>query len=493
MRILWVPQISSKSINGELLLNTDSNMSFFLNLMQSEFGRCNDVYVAFEYKIPDKFKGMIFASGVKGIFENDERKFTNAYTERFGFDVEYFEKINSLTHFDVVFVNEPTKVIALKNVFKNVKVVSYCHWLAMDNMKEIELRQIEGIIASDIAFFNSNYVITRIFDRYKKLDNIENAEMIKIQPSYVGNECSIKENAKMNIIYNHRLSSDGYYKKAFESLLYVMDNLKEKIKGKDIEMPTVYLTNPSGKALPKEYERPYLKEISLVTKEEYNEFLSSNEILIHLNTFFDSKGMWSMSTVDAACTGNICLLPYKFGYAEIFNSSFAGYCINEKDMARKLYKLLKHKKIEKYATDSYKVSKSENVGRRLNNVLNNLIKRKDEIVVEKPWGSYCVTDKSKTRVEKFLNVKAGESLSLQKHNYKSELWTIVEGEGEVIKGFDLNNLETMKAKEGDAFFICRREYHKVVAKTDMKILEIAGGEIVSESDIERVEDLYGRI
>lgn len=69
MRILWVPQISSKSINGELLLNTDSNMSFFLNLMQSEFGRCNDVYVAFEYKIPDKFKGMIFASGVKGIFE----------------------------------------------------------------------------------------------------------------------------------------------------------------------------------------------------------------------------------------------------------------------------------------------------------------------------------------------------------------------------------------------------------------------------------------
>lgn len=51
-----------------------------------------------------------------------------------------------------MFVNEPTKVIALKNIFKNAKVVSYCHWLAMDNMKEIELRQIEGIIASDIAF-----------------------------------------------------------------------------------------------------------------------------------------------------------------------------------------------------------------------------------------------------------------------------------------------------------------------------------------------------
>lgn len=493
MRILWIPQVSSKSIDGKLLLNTDSNISFFLNLMNSEFGRENDVSIAFEYGIPSEFRKMILCSGVERIFENSRRNFTNAYIERFDFDSEYFERINSINNFDIVFVNEPTKVVAIKNIFKNSKVVSYCHWLAMDNMKEIELRQIEGIIASDIAFFNSNYTIKRILGRYKEFENIENVELVKVQPSYVGKERPIKKNAKMNVIYNHRISSDGYYKKAFESLLYVMDSIEKKLKHKNIEMPVVYLTNPSGKTLPKEYERTYIKEIKLSTKEEYDEFLSSNEVLIHINTFFDSKGMWSMSTVDSACTGNVCLLPYKFGYKEMFDSNFAGYCENEKDMIRKLYKLLKHNKIEKYETESYKANNSENVGRNLNKILNSLMERKKELNVKKPWGSYLVIEKRKRRVKKILNIKAGESLSLQKHNFKNELWTIKEGEGEVIKGISLENLKIKEAKENDAFYISKGEYHKIVAKTDMKILEVSCGKVVSESDIERYEDSYGRV
>ena len=37
MKILWVPQISSLSNTGEILLNKDSNISVLTNLIGSDF------------------------------------------------------------------------------------------------------------------------------------------------------------------------------------------------------------------------------------------------------------------------------------------------------------------------------------------------------------------------------------------------------------------------------------------------------------------------
>lgn len=48
-----------------------------------------------------------------------------------------------------------------------------------------------------------------------------------------------------------------------------------------------------------------------------------------------------------------------------------------------------------------------------------------------PWGSWTVLDDSKThKVKKFI-VKPGQRLSYQRHQKRSELWIIAQGEAEV--------------------------------------------------------------
>lgn len=335
MRILWVPQISSKSNDGEVLLNKDSNMSVLRNLLDSNFCEENEITIAFEFSKNECIIDNEILENFRCVF-NMTRKFTNAYMERFCFDNQFYESLKDY-NFDLVFVNEPTKVIPLRKIF-NCKVVTYIHWLAFKNMPEIHLRQLEGINAADACFVNSYYVIDELKKRYG--DELT-AKLFVSQPSFRGEVLPLKNDCKNNFIYNHRLSSDSYYKKAFESLVHIMDKVEETI-GKE-NMPVIYLTNPSGKKL--EIERDYFKIIDLGSQEEYNEFLESNEISFHINSFFESEGMWSMSTVDCARTGNICFLPNYFGYAEIFDKDYFGYCENESDMAQKIILCLSNKNI----------------------------------------------------------------------------------------------------------------------------------------------------
>lgn len=49
MRILWIPQISSLSSDGVVLLNKDSNINFLRSLIGTKFTKTNNIYVAFEF------------------------------------------------------------------------------------------------------------------------------------------------------------------------------------------------------------------------------------------------------------------------------------------------------------------------------------------------------------------------------------------------------------------------------------------------------------
>lgn len=365
MKILWVPQVSSLSSKNEILLNKDSNLSVLTNMINSDFVKNNEIHVAFEFSSKNCIIGDELKNNFKLYFD-ESRQFINAYIERFCFNAKYFMDLKA-NDYDIIFVNEPTKVIPLKIIFNNSKIVTYNHWLAFKNMPEISLRQFEGMKESDLCLVNSNYVIDEIDEHYNELNfNIE-----KLQPSVNINVIDIKKNAKLNFIYNHRLSSDKYYKKAYEYLVDLCNILESKIGINN--MPIIYFTNPSGKSF--KFDKEYFKEINLNTQQEYNNFLSSNEICGHINTFFESEGMWSMSTVDCAANGNICLLPYKFGYAEIFEKNYYGYCKNKKDMLEKMIEIIKDKKsIYKYDNSSVLNHTGENVGKRLNNLLNNLIK-----------------------------------------------------------------------------------------------------------------------
>ena len=114
--------------------------------------------------------------------------------------------------------------------------------------------------------------------------------------------------------------------------------------------------------------------VNLSNQEEYFSFLESDEICGHINTFFDSQGMWSMSTVDCAISGNICLLPYKYGYAEIFDKEYFGYCNDLDEMVYKMYDIILHTEysLKLYDNASVKNNSAKCIGEKMNTVLRRL-------------------------------------------------------------------------------------------------------------------------
>lgn len=345
-KMLVIPQVSCKSIEGKVLFMNDSGIVFLKNMfkeMANEF----DIHYAFAFDVLNsdvQYYYMLQSFlACKMIHFDYYHSYTNAKLERLNFNVDFYKKLSEKYNFDYIFVAEPTHVVNIKALFPNAFIITYNSWLAFKNMKEIHLRQFEGMCAADLTLVNSKYTVDEIKRYYHKNDELKNMNIKVMNPAhYVENVKNIKkyDGNELGIIYNHRLSTDVYYSKAFENLCKVLQIVEDKIGYEN--MPKVYLTNPSEKSINVDLKE-YMVVVDLNDQRAYHEFLESNKVLIHLNTFFESEGMWSMSTIESAITGNICLLPKKFGYAEMFSSMYPGYCDDVVDMAERLVTILSNK------------------------------------------------------------------------------------------------------------------------------------------------------
>jgi len=105
---------------------------------------------------------------------------------------------------------------------------------------------------------------------------------------------------------------------------------------------------------------------------------------------------------------------------------------------------------------------------------------------QRRWGDYRVLDYKNTEsvssLVKRLRINAGQAISYQYHNKRSEVWVIVSGEGILtIDGADSN------ARPGRVIHIPVQAKHSISAITDMEFIEIQlGEEELEESDIVRV-------
>ena len=105
---------------------------------------------------------------------------------------------------------------------------------------------------------------------------------------------------------------------------------------------------------------------------------------------------------------------------------------------------------------------------------------------ERRWGWYKVLDHTKFEegnevLTKRIGVKAGRNLSYQKHYARSEVWTIIKGEGE----FALND-EIRVVKPGDVLVIPVEAKHGIKANTDLEFIEVQTGSQLIEEDIVRI-------
>ncbi|MEI7026126.1 sugar phosphate nucleotidyltransferase [Paenibacillus sp. y28] len=105
---------------------------------------------------------------------------------------------------------------------------------------------------------------------------------------------------------------------------------------------------------------------------------------------------------------------------------------------------------------------------------------------ERRWGSYRVLDYKKFPdghevLTKRICVAAGKNLSYQLHFKRSEVWTIIAGEGEFV----LND-QLFSVKAGDTVKIPAGARHSIRASIDLEIIEVQSGTELVEEDIIRL-------
>lgn len=105
---------------------------------------------------------------------------------------------------------------------------------------------------------------------------------------------------------------------------------------------------------------------------------------------------------------------------------------------------------------------------------------------ERRWGWYRVLDYTKYDDEnevltKRIGITASKNLSYQYHNNRSEVWTIVKGEGIFVLDDEIRVV-----RPGDVLEIQPGQKHAIKAVTDLEFIEVqSGGELIEE-DIVRI-------
>jgi len=182
--------------------------------------------------------------------------------------------------------------------------------------------------------------------------------------------------------------------------------------------------------------------------------------------------------------------------------------VNKSTIQKNVYHLnkLSFNKLKEKSFDYAILEKSKNINaiklnipwsdlgswKEISNIFNkNKLKYfKKSNVFYRPWGKYINLYSGNGFLVKELVMNPMSSISLQKHKYRSEHWTITSGKSIITinkKKFFKNINETAFIPKG-AIHRVENPFKKIV-----KIMEVQTGAILKETDIIRYQDVYGRV
>ena len=104
---------------------------------------------------------------------------------------------------------------------------------------------------------------------------------------------------------------------------------------------------------------------------------------------------------------------------------------------------------------------------------------------EKSWGTFKVIDVEEESLTIKVSLRAGDKMNYHSHERRDEIWNIISGKGLVI----VDGME-QPVKSGDVITIAAGCKHTIVAKTEMKIVEIQLGKEISIHDKRIFESEY---
>ncbi len=144
--------------------------------------------------------------------------------------------------------------------------------------------------------------------------------------------------------------------------------------------------------------------------------------------------------------------------------------------------------------DAILVANKEN-SQEIKDIVNILKNRKIKEGIEhqkthRPWGNFITIMEGENWKVKKIFVKAGEALSLQMHQKRSEHWIVIKGKGKVL----IDNKISI-VNQNESIYIPLGSKHRLIneGESPLIIIEIQSGTYLGEDDIIRFEDSYGRI
>jgi mannose-6-phosphate isomerase-like protein (cupin superfamily) len=115
----------------------------------------------------------------------------------------------------------------------------------------------------------------------------------------------------------------------------------------------------------------------------------------------------------------------------------------------------------------------------------------EKLICERPWGYYEVLhqDNESGYKIKRIRMKPLSRLSLQKHQYRNEIWTIITGIGLVTI-----NDKSIRVTAGSTINIPMKSLHRManISVVPLIFVEVQTGSYLEEDDIERFQDDYNR-
>ena len=110
--------------------------------------------------------------------------------------------------------------------------------------------------------------------------------------------------------------------------------------------------------------------------------------------------------------------------------------------------------------------------------------------VHRPWGTYDSVEAGPGYQVKRLSVKPGGAMSLQRHRHRAEHWVVVVGVARITRDDEVFDLRTNQST-----YIPLGAKHRIEnpGSETLHIIEVQTGDYLGEDDIERFEDVYGRV
>ena len=101
---------------------------------------------------------------------------------------------------------------------------------------------------------------------------------------------------------------------------------------------------------------------------------------------------------------------------------------------------------------------------------------------EKSWGSFKVIDVDTLSLTIKVTLNAGNSMNYHSHRNRDEVWVVISGKGKtIVDGMEQN------VKAGDVITMSAGCRHTIMAKTELKLVEVQLGEEITVEDKEKFE------